>query len=59
MNSEELQQSLGDELCKSCAWKKGEIDRQCDGLCEGLYCDDALDAFLDENESYLDDFEEE
>lgn len=29
------------------------------GLCEGLYCDDAFDAFLDENESYLDDFEEE
>lgn len=24
-------------------------------LCEGLYCDDALDAFLDENQGFFDD----
>lgn len=27
MNREELKQSLGDELCKSCAWEKRR-DRQ-------------------------------
>lgn len=46
MNREELKQSLGDELCKSCAWKKGEIDRQCDGLCEGFIVMMLLMPFL-------------
>ena len=45
MANEELKQALGDDLCDYCPWKSGEIDHRCDSLCEGLYCDDALDAF--------------
>ena len=55
MANEELKQALGDDLCDYCPWKSGEIDHRCDSLCEGLYCDDALDAFLDENQGFFDD----
>jgi hypothetical protein len=46
---------LGDDLCNYCPWKNGEIDHQCDSLCEGTYCDDAFEAFMDENQGYFDD----
>lgn len=52
MANEELKQSLGDELCAFCPWKNGEIDHQCDSLCEGVYCDE---AFMDENREFFDD----
>lgn len=57
MNNEELKRQLGDELCNFCPWKNGEIDHCGDSLCEGLYCDDALDAFMDENQWMFDDAE--
>lgn len=57
MTNEELKQTLGDDLCDYCPWKQGEIDHLCDSICEGLHCNDALDAFLDENQDYFDDAE--
>ncbi|WP_168353874.1 hypothetical protein [Muribaculum sp. NM65_B17] len=44
MNKEELKQQLDDELCKFCPWQQGEIEHPCNALCEGVYCDDALDT---------------
>lgn len=55
INNEQLTETLGDDLCDYCPWKNNEIDHRCDSLCEGLYCDDALVAFLDENQDYFDD----
>lgn len=55
MTNEELKQTLGDDLYDYCPWKQGEIDHLCDSICEGLYCNDALGAFLDENQDYFDD----
>ena len=54
MSEQELKEQLGDELCEFCPWRKGEIDHTFDSLCEGSYCDDAFDNFLDENEGYFD-----
>nr|UVY60924.1 MAG: hypothetical protein [Bacteriophage sp.] len=54
MNEQELKEQLGDELCKFCPWKNGEIDHACDSICEGSYCGDAISNFLDENEEYFD-----
>ena len=48
MSEQELKEQLGDELCEFCPWRKGEIDHTFDSLCEGSYCDDAFDNFLDE-----------
>lgn len=55
MTKKELKETLGDELCGFCPWKNGEIDSMCDSTCEGNYCDDALDSFLEENEEYFDE----
>lgn len=59
MSNEELKIQLGDDLCNYCPWKNGEIDCKCDSLCEGVYCDDAFEAFMDENQGYFDDDAEE
>ena len=58
MNKEELKKSLGEELCLFCPYMKGEIGKLPYGMCEGCYCDEALDNFLEENEQYFDDLEE-
>ena len=55
MSNSELKEQLGDELCAFCPWKNGEIDHQIDSLCEGIYCDEAFEAFMDENQEYFDD----
>ena len=57
MDREEYKDILGDELCDFCPWKKGEIDHRCDSLCEGAWCDYALDNFIEENQDYFDDEE--
>lgn len=36
---------------------RGAIDRICDSTCEGTWCDDALDNFMDENQDYFDNEE--
>lgn len=50
VDREALKEDMGDVLCGCCPWRKGEIEHTTDSLCEGVYCDEALDAFLDENE---------
>lgn len=57
MSDEELIKELGDELCGYCPWKNEEISHRCDSLCEGSYCDQALSSFLDVNENYFDETE--
>lgn len=57
MDREKYKAILGDELCNFCPWKKGEIDHRCDSLCEGTWCDDAFDNFMEENKDYFDDEE--
>lgn len=59
MDREILKKELGDGLCECCPWKNGEISRRCDAICEGSYCNNALDNFLDENENYFDETENE
>lgn len=59
MNREDLKQELADELCEYCPVKNGVLPHLTNSFCEGDYCDDALDNFLDENENYLDDYDEE
>lgn len=51
MEDSELKKQLGDELCAFCPWKNGEIAH----LCEGVYCDEAFEAFMDENRDFFDD----
>lgn len=55
MSNEELKKQLGGDLCDYCPWKNGEIDHLCDSLCEGSYCDEALEVFLDKNQDFFDD----
>ena len=55
MNNEELKNTLGDDLCDYCPWKNNEIEHLCDSLCEGSYCYEALEAFLEENKYFFDD----
>ena len=52
--NEELKESLGEELCAYCPWRRGDIDHLPDSICEGMYCDDALEEFLDDNQEYFD-----
>jgi hypothetical protein len=54
MDLEEAKELLGDDLCDFCPWKNGEIDHGCDSLCEGSYCEEAYEYFMDENEQFFD-----
>lgn len=54
MSEQELKEALGDELCSFCPWMNGEIEHSSDMLCEGVYCDDALANFMEENEYFFD-----
>lgn len=55
MNIEDVKEQLGDELCDYCPWKKGEIPHLCDAQCDGNYCQDAFEAFMDDNRDFFDD----
>lgn len=57
MSREEYKNILGEEICKFCPWRNGGISHIQDSSCEGNWCDDALDNFLEENEEYFDDEE--
>lgn len=59
MNKKELKKALGEDLCSHCPWTNGEIEKPpYGGMCEGVYCDEALDNFLENNEQYFDELEE-
>lgn len=48
MNQEELKKSLGEHLCSYCPWTNGDIEKPpYGGMCEGSYCDEALDYYLE------------
>ena len=57
MSREGYKNILGEEICKFCPWRNDDIDHRADGLCEGNWCDDAMDNFIEENEEYFDDDE--
>lgn len=57
MSREEYKNILGEEICKFFPWRNGDIDHRADGLCEGIWCDDAMDNFIEENEEHFDDDE--
>ena len=42
--------SGGEELCQYCEWQKGEIPHRRDSVCEGAYCEDAYEVYLEEFE---------
>lgn len=48
MTREELKNSLDERLCAFCPWTRGEVNKPRIGMCEGRYCDEALDAYEDE-----------
>lgn len=51
MNQEELKKSLGEHLCSYCPWTNGDIEKPpYGGMCEGSYCDEALDYYLEAQE---------
>ena len=57
MSKEEYKNILGEEICKFCPWHNDEIEHSSLDLCEGRWCDDAMDNFLEDNEEYFDDEE--
>lgn len=57
MSREEYKNILGEEICEYCPWRNGEIEHKYDSICEGTWCDDALDNFMDENQDYFDNEE--
>lgn len=50
MDRVELKKILGESLCPYCPWETGEIEKPRYGMCEGMYCDEALDNYLEEQE---------
>lgn len=54
MDIEEAKRLLGDEICNFCPWENGEINHACDSLCEGSYCEEAYESFMEENEQFFD-----
>jgi len=57
MSKDEYKNILGEELCKFCPWHNDEMEHSSLDLCEGRWCDDAMDNFLEENEEYFEDEE--
>lgn len=55
MDLEKLKSDVGDDLCDFCPWKNGEVSHRCDSVCEGSYCDEALNNFLEDNEGFFDE----
>lgn len=41
---------LGEELCRYCPWTNGEIDRAYLALCEGGWCEEAYERYMEGNE---------
>lgn len=56
MDIDEIKAQLGEELCDYCPCAKGEIGK-CDIQCDGMYCQDAYEAFMDDNQDFFDDDE--
>jgi hypothetical protein len=48
MTREELKDCLGEDLCPYCPWTNNEVIKPRIGGCEGNYCEEALDTYIDE-----------
>jgi hypothetical protein len=57
MDREDLIQSLGNELCSFCPWMK-DTENKYPCVCGRNYCDEALDDFLEENQQFMDDYDD-
>lgn len=55
MTQEEIKDYMnacGEEICREyCPYK--DMDHAPGTLCEGIYCEDAVEAFLDENSAFM------
>lgn len=53
---QELIDELGEELCEYCPYTNGDVPKPYpEMLCEGRWCEDALDHYIDANEGELTD----
>lgn len=57
MSKEEYKNILGEELCEFCPWYNGDINHSSLDLCEGSWCDEAMDNLIEDNEDYFEDKE--
>lgn len=57
MSREEYKNILGEEICEYCPWHNDEIEHSSRDMCEGRWCDDAMDNFLEDNGESFDDDE--
>ena len=55
MTREELRNKYGDEICELCLQEYFNNRAYPDTLCEGRYCEDAEDSFVDEHNIELED----
>lgn len=55
MNREELKKFLEDSLCPYCPWTTCDVSKPRVGSCEGAYCDEALNVYIDEENINVDD----
>lgn len=54
MTREELKDYLGEDLCPYCPWTNNEVNKPRIGGCEGNYCEEALDTYIDEEGLIID-----
>lgn len=57
MSGEEYKNILGEDICKFCPWHNGDIDHSSFELCEGRWCEEAMDNLIEDNEDYFEDEE--
>lgn len=55
MDYKELKEQLGEELCAYCPWNNGGYGHAPGAVCEGNFCEEACDAFVDENADLMDE----
>lgn len=49
MTRNDVQDKYGEDICMCCPWTLGEVNKPRIGMCDGAYCQTALDRFMDEN----------
>lgn len=53
MNEQELKEmaELGDVICEFCPYKKGYVNHSLGRPCEGDYCEDAYENYMEEQDN--------
>ena len=54
MTRKEIRDFLDEDLCPYCPWTNNEVNKPRIGCCEGNYCDEALDTYIDEEGLIID-----